>query len=500
MDNNLTEEEKRDREGARIRAEIAMKHRKSIQMKALEIQSFSKNQTIHWSKKPLNDMTDRDWRIFREDFDIRIQGGKDVRPLRCWKEADFPMEIFKAINDLGYNEPSPIQRQSIPIGMQFYDMIGIAETGSGKTAAFTVPMLCYILRLPPKYVDRCNDHGPLAVVMAPTRELAQQIEVEVMKLAAYTDLVTACIVGGQDIEQQGYVLRKGVQIAVGTPGRMIDCIENNYLVLNQCNYVVLDEADRMVDMGFEPQITGVLEAMGGLLKSEDESEFSLEIERAWKGETLIRITSMFSATMPIGVERIAKSFLRHPVVIKIGDESSSRNQRINQIIQFIPDGLKKQYLLQDLRRQVNGDKCIVFVNSKKQGDVLEKILISNAFRVGVLHGGKSQEQREETLICFRDSVYNVLVATDVAGRGLDIKDVTYVINFDMANNIENYSHRIGRTGRAGRSGTAITYLTEGDADIFFDLKSYLESTNSSVPNQLAHHEATRAAPATNISI
>lgn len=161
---------------------------------------------------------------------------------------------MKAINDVGYKEPSPIQRQSIPIGLENRDIIGIAETGSGKTAAFSIPMICYMLALPDNYIERCHDHGPLAVIMAPTRELAQQIEVEIVKLIKHTGFTTTCIVGGQDIEQQGYVLRKGVQIAVGTPGRLIDCLENNYLVLNQCNYVVLDEADRMVDMGFEPQV------------------------------------------------------------------------------------------------------------------------------------------------------------------------------------------------------------------------------------------------------
>ena len=216
-------------------------------MKALEVQSFSKNQTSHWSEKALGDMTERDWRIFREDFDIRIQGGKAVRPLRYWKEANFPHQIMKAIDNLGYKEPSPIQRQSIPIGMLFHDLIGIAETGSGKTAAFTIPMLCYMLSLPDNYIDRCNDHGPLAVIMAPTRELAQQIEVEITKLATHTGFVSICVVGGQDIEQQGYELRKGVQIAVGTPGRMVDCIENNYprIYISSTSGARLDTKDEL---------------------------------------------------------------------------------------------------------------------------------------------------------------------------------------------------------------------------------------------------------------
>ena len=178
-------------------------------------------------------MNDRDWRIFREDFDIRIQGGRATLPLRYWAEGNFPEPVIKAIEDLGYKEPSAIQRQAIPIGLEKRDIIGIAETGSGKTAAFTIPMICYMMNLPDNYISRCNEHGPLAVIMAPTRELAQQIEKEIIKFCKFTTFLTACIVGGQDIEQQGYVLRKGVQIVCGTPGRLIDCIENNYLVLNQ---------------------------------------------------------------------------------------------------------------------------------------------------------------------------------------------------------------------------------------------------------------------------
>jgi ATP-dependent RNA helicase DDX23/PRP28 len=155
---------------------------------------------------------------------------------------------------MGYEKPSPIQRQAIPIGLAKRDIIGIAETGSGKTAAFLIPLLCYMLQLPSQYIDRIADEGPLAVVMAPTRELAQQIEEECHKLMKYTKFDTVCVVGGQSIEEQGFKLRKGVHIVIGTPGRIVDCIENNYLVLNQCNYVVLDEADRMIDMGFEGQV------------------------------------------------------------------------------------------------------------------------------------------------------------------------------------------------------------------------------------------------------
>lgn len=469
-------------------------------------------------------MTERDWRIFREDFDIRIQGGRAVNPLRSWAEASFPTEVMQAIKSVGYDKPSPIQRQAVPIGTAFRDVIGIAETGSGKTAAFVLPLLVYMLRLPPVYVTRCGEEGPLAMIMAPTRELAQQIDEECMKLAAFTPFKTCCIVGGVAIEEQSVKLRQGVQIVIGTPGRMVDCLEQSFLVLNQCNYVVLDEADRMVDMGFEPQVVALLEAMGGLLKDEDEERAERQLALAAasaaakngtdqdaigsssgsssasasdKGpKDLFRVTAMFSATMPVEVERIAKTYLRHPAIIKIGDEDSGKNKRIEQRVLMIGEGQKKAKIIEELRKLRVGsqpDKAIVFVNAKKQGDVLARFLETSGFDCGVLHGGKSQEQREGTLEMFRRGEYRILLATDVAGRGLDIPDVSHVFNFDCPAKIENYCHRIGRTGRAGKSGIATTFLTEGDSEVMYDLKQYLESTGAVIPQQLRHHEAAKHA-------
>lgn len=207
---------------------------------------FDIDRCKHWSEKQRHEMTDRDWRIYREDNDIRIQGGKALNPIRNWKEGDLPEPVMKAINDLGYDKPSPIQSQAIPIGQAWRDIMGIAETGSGKTAAFIIPLLCYLLSLPKGILSNCADNGPFAVVLAPTRELALQIDEEFYKLSKYTEFTSACIIGGTSIEEQGFILRKGVQIVVGTPGRLCDCLQNHYLVLNQCNYVVLDEADLMV--------------------------------------------------------------------------------------------------------------------------------------------------------------------------------------------------------------------------------------------------------------
>ena len=492
---HLTEEQRLERSRAREKAAEEFRQQRLMELRNLDKQVDNK-MGKHWSEKELSAMTERDWRIFREDFDIRIQGGRATLPLRFWKEAHFPEPVTRAIEAAGYEKPSPIQRQAVPIGLSGRDIIGIAETGSGKTCAFVLPLVCYLLKMPKEYSERCHAQGPLAVIMAPTRELAQQIEEECIKLLKFTNFHTLSVVGGQSIEDQGFALRKGVESGVGTPGRMLDCIRNNFLVLNQCNYVVLEEADRMIDMGFEEQVTEVLDAMGGLLKSEDEEKAEEQLKQIGNGTTEVkqvyRVTAMFSATMPPQVEQIARTYLRHPVLVRIGDEDSGKNKRIEQRVQFVPEAQKKSRLIEDLRRMASSDKVIVFVNSKKQGDNLGRHLDTLGYRAGILHGGKSQDQREETLELFRTGDVQVLVATDVAARGLDIPDVSYVINFDCPSKIQPYCHRIGRTGRAGKFGIALTYLTEGDTDIMFDLKSYLESTNAPVPSQLAHHAAAQA--------
>ncbi|TDH71795.1 hypothetical protein CCR75_009008 [Bremia lactucae] len=481
----------------------------------------------HWSEKSLDEMKERDWRIFREDFDITLKGGRAPHPLRKWSEANkmLPDAVFKAIQEMGFERPSPIQMQAIPVGLQKRDIIGIAETGSGKTAAFVIPIIAYIYSLPATMVARTGEQGPLALVMAPTRELALQIEQEAIKLCKYTSvgpseamspIKTLSVVGGQSIEDQGFRLREGVEMIIGTPGRLMDCLESHYLVLNQCNYVVLDEADRMIDMGFEPQVVAVLENMGSLLKSENEEEMEQQLMIAngsQPGQELLhrlRVTTMFSATMPVEVERLAKTFLRHPSIVKIGDEDSGKNKRIDQRVMFMNPGKKRSKLVEVLReilsaqngsmprsrkeKVVDGAKIIVFVNIKKECDSVAKFVSSEGFRGTILHGGKTQDQREESLRMFREGYCDVLVATDVAGRGLDIPDVTHVVNFDLPSKIQNYSHRIGRTGRAGKDGVAISFLTDNDEEVMYDLKQYLVSTEMPVPSELANHPSAKAAP------
>lgn len=460
--------------------------------------------------KPLEHMTTRDWRILRENYDIIVKGGKAPPPLRSFDESPDPHVppihplILNAIRKtLLFKEPSPIQRQAIPIGMQRRDLVGIAETGSGKTVAFGVPLCHFVLSLPNNIVGRVADEGPLALVIAPTRELALQIDAEFQKLLSFAPhIVSIAVVGGQPIQQQAQKLRNGVHIVVGTPGRMNDCLEMRYMVLNQCCYIVLDEFDRTLDMGFLPQTTAILDAMGCQLKSEKEDEtYDQERKDLLEGNLpKYRVTAMFSATMTPEVEKVAQDYLRHPASICIGDQDSRKNTRITQRVVFLSSPAQKEKALRDILNSQRSmrEKVIVFVNEKKHADGVMRMVERAGRRCVVLHGGKSQDQREDSLAEFRQGGV-VLVATDVAGRGLDIPDVTHVINFDLpTRSIDNYSHRIGRTGRAGKDGLATSFITDDDEGIMADLKRYLESTGNEVPDRLARHPAANGGHGKNI--
>lgn len=455
----------------------------------------------HWSDKSLTEMKERDWRIFREDFSIAARGGSIPLPLRSWKESSIPQQILDVIEEVGYDEPSPIQRQAIPIGLMNRDQIGIAETGSGKTAAFVVPMLSYISRLPP-LSDENRGRGPYALVLAPTRELAQQIESETNKFCKLLGYKCVSIVGGRAIEEQQFNMRDGAEIVIATPGRLKDCIERHVLVLGQCTYVVMDEADRMVSLGFEDVINFILDALPvsnvkpDSAEAEDGEKMNMVLEAAEGDDSgtttmaLYRQTVMFSATMPAAVERLAKKYLRRPAIVTIGVAGQAVDT-VEQRVEFVSgDDRKKARLIEILNTGGYEPPMIVFVNQKKGADVLMKDLQRAHWNATSLHSGKNQEQREAALNSIRNGECDILVATDLAGRGIDVPDVSLVVNFQMANNIEAYVHRIGRTGRAGRTGVAITFLNDADEELMYDLKSEIAKSPVSRMNpELLRHPA-----------
>ena len=390
----------------------------------------------HWSEKEVNEMTERDWRIFREDYNITIKGGKIPEPIRCWKESGIQKELLEIIDKVGYKDPTPIQRQAIPIGMQNRDIIGVAETGSGKTLAFLIPLLSWIQSLPKIERTEDADQGPYAIILAPTRELAQQIEEETVKFGQPLGIRTVVVVGGLSREEQGFRLRMGCEIVIATPGRLIDVLENRYLVLNQCTYIVMDEADRMIDLGFEADVQKILEYMPvtNLKPDSEEAEDKEVLLANYNSKKKYRQTVMFTATMPPAVERLARTYLRRPAVVYIGSIGKP-TERVEQIVHIMTENDKRKKLMEYLSKGVD-PPVIIFVNQKKGADVLAKGLEKLGYSACTLHGGKGQEQREYALASLKSGAKDILVATDVAGRGIDIKDVSVVINYDMAKTIE----------------------------------------------------------------
>ena len=481
-------------------SEKALAREEREQRKAREAEKKNR----HWSEKPLLEMEERDWRIFKEDFSISTRGAKVPNPLRYWREAGLPVDLMRALDQAGYKDPTPIQRAAIPIGLQCRDVIGIAETGSGKTCAFLVPMLVYIAKQP-QITAATAAEGPYALIMAPTRELAQQISSECDKFSAYMRIRNVCVVGGLSIEEQAFKLREGTEIIIGTPGRLFDVIQKRYLALNVCNYIVLDEADRMIDAGFESQIQAVMDQMPSS-NLRPESEEGLEAAAAADGgpdegehpdQGRYRQTIMFSATMPPRVEALAKKYLRHPVFISVGDREKAAS-RVEQRVEWLTsEGAKRGRLLELV--QQSEMPLIIFTNLKKNCDSITKWLSGIGIGSVSLHGSKSQDDRMSALAAFKAGEVPVLVATDVAGRGLDVQGVKHVINYDLPDNrdgggIEKYTHRIGRTGRAGLTGLATSFLLETDTDIMYDLANILRASNQPIPPQLAKHEAALMPP------
>lgn len=461
--------ETRDHESGSMRA------KEILEMERRRREESTRNQLDkHWSEKKLEHMRERDWRIFKEDFNIATKGGSVPNPMRSWEESQLPKRLLELIDRVGYKEPTPIQRAAIPIALESRDLIGVAVTGSGKTASFLLPLLVYISELPrlDEFEWRKND-GPYAIVLAPTRELAQQIEIEAKKFTQPLGFNVVSIVGGHSLEEQAFSLRDGAEIIIATPGRLVDCIERRMLVLSQCCYVIMDEADRMIDLGFEEPVNKILDALPVTNEKPDTEE--AENPRAMKqqlgGRDRYRQTMMYTATMPTAVERIARKYLRRPAIITIGGVGEAVDT-VEQRVEMIPGEDKRKKRLAEILS--SGDfrpPIIVFVNIKRNCDAIAREIKQMGFSSVTLHGSKTQEQREAALASVRSGATDVLVATDLAGRGIDVPDVSLVINFNMATSIESYTHRIGRTGRAGKSGVAITFLGNEDSDVMYVLYS-----------------------------
>lgn len=434
--------------------EIPSKRKKS------EVSAYDK---MHWTEKPLSKMTDRDWRIMKEDYDIVIKGKSNVILLRNWKEGDFPEAMKKNIlSSLNYKDPTPIQRASIPLAISGSDVIGIAETGSGKTLAFLIPTLCYISKLPPVRAFG----SPYVLIVVPTRELAQQIEIEYQKFLQNMQFHVASIVGGHTYDENITKLEKGAEILIGTPGRLLDVLEQKIINLNDCYFLVADEADRTMDMGFEKQLNRIFEQ----LPPGEKNPFNIG-----SGERK-RTTLMFTATMPPGVEKIISNHMVNPAIVTVGEANNVVERILQDAIQVSDNEEQKMSLLRKILPKYP-PPVIIFANYQRTCEQLLEYLSSHQYKCAIIHGNRSQSQREEAIQHMKSGEASVLVATDVAARGIDIPNVSLVINYQMSRSISEYVHRIGRTGRAGKTGTAITFWNaDTDGDILYELKNMIEKS------------------------
>ncbi|XP_033333911.1 uncharacterized protein LOC117224850 [Megalopta genalis] len=392
--------------------------------------------------------------------EITVKGKNTPSPIQAFEESNFPDYVMDEIRKQGFAEPTAIQAQGWPIALSGRDLVGIAQTGSGKTLAYILPATVHINNQP-----RLNrGDGPIVLILAPTRELAQQIQTVARDFGSSSCIRNTCIFGGSPKGPQARDLERGVEICIATPGRLIDFLEKGTTNLRRCTYLVLDEADRMLDMGFEPQIRKIIEQIRP-----------------------DRQVLMWSATWPKEVQALAEDFLSDYIQINIGSLTLAANHNIRQIVEICYEH-EKEMKLSGLLREIGkdrGSKMIIFVETKKKVDDITKAIKREGWPAISIHGDKSQPERDYVLSEFRSGNTMILVATDVAARGLDVEDVKYVINFDYPNSSEDYIHRIGRTGRCQSAGTAYAYFTPNNARQAKELISVLEEAGQVINPQLA---------------
>ena len=353
-----------------------------------------------------------------------------------YSQLSLAPSLAKAVAEMGYENMTPIQAQAIPVVLTGKDVMGAAQTGTGKTAAFSLPLLQRLLKHENASTSPAR-HPVRALVLLPTRELADQVAQQIKMYAKYTQLRSTVVFGGMDMKPQTAELKKGVEVLVATPGRLLDHIEAKTAVLNQVEYVVLDEADRMLDIGFLPDLQRILSYLPKQ-----------------------RTTLLFSATFSPEIKRLAGSYLQDPVTIEVArpnETASTVEQRF-----FAAADDDKRRVIKKVLNDRGLQLAFIFSNSKLGCARLARALERDGYKTGALHGDKSQDERLKTLEAFKKGEVHLLVCTDVAARGLDIKDVPAVFNFDVPFNAEDYVHRIGRTGRAGASGLAVTLVAPGD--------------------------------------
>ncbi|KAG7190620.1 hypothetical protein KM043_006706 [Ampulex compressa] len=397
----------------------------------------------------------------RRELRILVEGDDVPPPLKSFKEMKFHRGILNGLEQKGIVKPTPIQVQGIPTVLSGRDMIGIAFTGSGKTLVFVLPIIMFCLEQEVA-MPFVRNEGPYGLIICPSRELAKQtydiIRHYTTSLweAGCPEIRSCLAIGGVPVSESLEVINKGVHIMVATPGRLMDMLDKKMVKLSVCRYLCMDEADRMIDMGFEEDVRTI---------------FSF-----FRGQ---RQTLLFSATMPKKIQNFARSALVKPVTINVG-RAGAASMNVIQEVEYVKQEAKIVYLLECLQK--TPPPVLIFAEKKQDVDAIHEYLLLKGVEAVAIHGGKDQEERSRSVEAFRAGRKDVLVATDVASKGLDFADVQHVINYDMPDDVENYVHRIGRTGRSGRTGIATTFINKAnDESVLLDLKHLLMEAKQKVP-------------------
>ncbi len=373
-----------------------------------------------------------------------------------FKQFNLREEIYSGLRDLKYEEPTPIQDQSIPLILEGKDVLGSAQTGTGKTGAFVIPLIEKILNE--------KSGRTQALILSPTRELAQQIDEQIFAIGYHTNITSAIVMGGADFSEQAKAINAGVDIIVATPGRLLDQMNILNIDFSHLKYLVLDEADRMLDMGFLPDVSKIIE--------------SLPTERQ---------TLLFSATLENEIKKVADKFLNEPVTAAI--KTSKPAEGVEQLVYFVSQN-KKIGLVEWVFENIEWETALIFTATKRGTDQLERTLKKRGIKTISMHGDRSQEERNEALRLFKNKQHPVMVATDVLSRGIDIDNISVIINFDVPHNPEDYIHRIGRTGRYDKTGTAITLVNPQGKKYYNAIKQAVgdQITEKTLPRKQAKGE------------
>ncbi|KAI9496738.1 P-loop containing nucleoside triphosphate hydrolase protein [Zychaea mexicana] len=464
-----TEEEKRLEEEKRIEeAQARHKALVSVQEAAAGVHYTEPMKTSWQPPGYIREQSESDHETVRKKYHIIVEGQNPVPPINNFRDMKFPQPILDYLKDKKIMKPTPIQIQGLPVALSGRDMIGIAFTGSGKTLAFSLPLLMQALEAEVR-LPLVRGEGPIGMIICPSRELARQTYeslcqmAECLEKSGFPTLRSLLCIGGIDMRDQGDVLNRGIHMVIATPGRLMDMLTKKKFNLDICKYLCMDEADRMIDMGFEEDVRTIM------------SYFQSQ-----------RQTLLFSATMPKKIQDFALSALVQPLVVNVG-RAGAANLDVIQEVEYVKQEAKMVYLLECLQK--TPPPVLVFAENKNDVDDIHEYLLLKGVEAVAIHGGKSQDEREFAIRSFKSFKKDVLVATDVASKGLDFAEIQHVINYDMPKEIEDYVHRIGRTGRSGKTGIATTFINQHCSEqIRLDLKHLLREAKQRVPPFLAAME------------